>query len=59
MSDADFCAAFRLLERTITLLDTAAGGDPGEHRRAIGRLLLEIDLLRARLGQPAAESRRN
>jgi hypothetical protein len=59
MSDADFCAAFRLLERTIALLEAPAAVGAEDPRRALGRLLLEIDLLRARIGQPAAESLRN
>lgn len=59
MSDADFRAAYHLLERTIALLDSPAGTTPDHQQRAARCLLLEIDLLRARIGQPPVDSQRN
>jgi hypothetical protein len=59
MNDADYRDALRLLNSTLALVEKHRAAQPAALRRRIRNLSLRLDLLRARLRQPAANVERN
>lgn len=59
MTAADLRDAFHLLDSALSVLRGDADQTPEELRRSLRALTREFDLLRLRLGQPAAEEQRN
>lgn len=59
MSQTDYRDALRLLNEALAIVERRDALQPDHVRRRIRRLSLELDLLRVRLRQPAAYTRRN
>ena len=59
MTPENFRDALHLLDSTLALFESRHDTDPFELRRQLRSLSLEMDLLRVRLGQPAAAWERN
>lgn len=59
MTDADLRDALHLLDNALSLLRRDRDQTPDQLRRDLRALCLEFDLLRLRLGQPAADEQRN
>jgi hypothetical protein len=59
MTPVDFRDALNLLDSALALIDRRDHSDPDAVRRRLRSIARELDLLRARLGQPAAELQRN
>lgn len=59
MTDAEYRDALELLDSATTLLDRLHVTPQQELVRELRRLTVEFDLLKVRLGQPAANLQRN
>lgn len=59
MTDANLRDALKLLDTAVSLLRRDRTKTPEQLRRELRILSLEFDLLRLRLGQPAAHEARN
>lgn len=59
MTDADLRDALHLLDTALSLLRRDRNQTADQLRRDLRVLCLEFDLLRLRLGQPAAHEQRN
>jgi hypothetical protein len=59
MSPNDFREVLRLLDSAVALFNPRRRQNPAQLRRELRRLSLEMDLFRARFGQPAPALRRN
>ena len=59
MSHADYRATLRLLNSALALVKQGHASRPAVLRRRLGVLSLQLELLRARLRQPATQLDRN
>jgi hypothetical protein len=59
MTPTDFCEILRLLDRALAIFRHDRAAVCTEFRRELRAVSREVDLLRARLGQPSAQLQRN